>query len=188
MRVDLTNIFVALFLTILGYYYGLSNGEFSVDKLLSVSNLTVSFCALIVAIKALSAWKNQFQHQEQYKSLVSAELCFKIYCSSEYKVKEECLKARQKQGIEFSLPMNMVDQRNDKKRDYQKSWKELEIHCRDFVQNNSYLSPDNIGKKYTKAILDLHLELYKPYECNFDKYHEFIFKKGEDTFHNYRSR
>jgi hypothetical protein len=188
MRVDLTNIFVALCLTILGYYYGLSNGGFSVEDLLPVSNLIVSFCALVIATKALSTWKNQFQHQGQYKSLVSAESCFKIYCTFEEKVKVECLKARRKQGVDFDLPMDMIELRNDKERDYQKSWGELKIHCRGFVNKNSFLAPDNVGGKYLEAIQELHLDTYRPHECSFNKYHEVISKKGEKTFHYTRSR
>ena len=101
---------------------------------------------------------------------------------------EECFKARQKQGVDFDPPMDMIEQRNDKKRDYQKSWGELKIHCRGFVNKYSCLTPDNVGGKYLKALQELHLDTYKPHESSFNKYHQFISKKGEKIFHHYRSR
>jgi hypothetical protein len=188
MKIDITNIIVALFLAIAGYYFGASHSNLLVFDIFPALSLIVSACTLFIGQQALNSWKNQFKHQEQYKSLVNAEKCFRSYCISEEELRAECIKRRSEHGVNFELPMQYSDAVNRKKFEYQQAWDELAITCADFIKDNIWLTPDAISKGYISEIVQIHDDDFTPQKSNFYEMHGANLTSGKKVFHDYRAQ
>ncbi|WP_426357865.1 hypothetical protein ACPUVO_15620 [Pseudocolwellia sp. HL-MZ19] len=158
------------------------------NEIFSVLGLIVSVCTLCVAQQALGTWRNQFKHQEQHRSLLNAEECFKKYCASEEKLRVECIKMRSKQGVDFIFPIGDADLRNIKQREYQRSLDELVITYPKFVRKNVSLAPDELSKLYIETIREIHSDTFNPCNSNFYNMHEYNLKRGVAAFHKYRAK
>ena len=189
MKVDITNICVALFFAMGGMYLGASWGSFIREDIFSFCGIIISIGTLLIANKALNTWKNQFRFQEQYKSLVNAEVKFKNYCISESDLRSYCLDLRHKGGVEFDYSdSEELQQRKFQFVEYLDSWNELKIHCPDFEVTNEFMKPDILSGKYTNISMELSREDYIPYENQFDNWHHQNFRDGVHRFQIYRSK
>ena len=197
---NISNICVVLCFAIFGYFLGLSKSEIVDLDLFSILRVIISVSALIIANQALGTWKSQFKYQEQYKSLVNAETSLKNYLNYQDKVRSIGLKMRQDEvkrchlsapeykGVDFILPDYIINLRNLKQLEYQRSWDELKIHCPDFTRKNQEIEPDVLSRDYLNLFIELSSSDYKIGDSKYMNFHNRIFNKGVKAFHVERSR
>ena len=183
-RFDIINVCVALCLTIFGYSLGVLEDQM-VDISLIFTVIT-SLCGLIIAKQALYTWRNQFKYQEQYKSLIQADIDFNKYCI--FGNDERVISHKRINKAEISDDAYTKDEmpddaylkeKNEIYNNYERSWDELSIHCEDFIRDNAKLSPDNLGKIYLTTSP-------KSKGVDYDKLHEDTIRDGRLTFQTYR--
>jgi hypothetical protein len=200
MKLDITNVCVALCLTILGYFLGASKSEIVDIDLSSILTVIISVSGLMIANQALYTWRAQFKHLERHKSLVAAEISFKNYWNYQDEVRSISLRMRQdavtktdpkmleKTAIDFTLPTYITEQRNLKQLEYQRSWNELKIHCSGFIKKNHELEPDALSKHYRKLAMELHSKNYESGDAKYMNFHDSSFRNGVKAFHVERAK
>ncbi len=183
MKPDITNICVAICIAVLGFYLGLSATHLIKLNFIGVCGVVISICALIVAYQALTTWKNQFKHHEQYKSLVNIEDEFRKYCEAEIEYWHCCLKLRRENGNNYeSSESPELNNRNLMYQNYIHSWNELLIHLPSFKDKRPYYSPKNVQIMFRDLLKRLRSTSYQHENDLPDSEHENIISSGIGSF------
>lgn len=185
MRVDISNVSVAVVCAILGFYAGASKGVIPSLGILEAIGFIVSTATLIIANQGLSSWRNQFKHQVQYKSLLKAKANFEKYWKSEDSVRSSCLRKRRREGLTFELPEADTEYRNNMQRKYQESWNELTVYCPKFVDEYRDIAPDNICRTHLNYINELRTKNFSPSTSDYYSWQNVTHKRARSGFYTY---
>ena len=184
--VGITCFCAAVFFIIIGYCLGVLKTQ--MEDPFPIIRVIMSCCALIIALKALYTWKNQFKYQEQYKSLIQADIDFNKYCifANDDRALSHKRIVKALTSVDISTNDEIPDdaylkEKKEKYTNYVRSWDELSVHCNDFITNNEKLSPDNLGKIYLTTSP-------KSKDVDYDKLHEDTIRDGRLTFQRYRKK
>ena len=188
MRVDISNVSVAVVCAILGFYVGAFKGVIPSLGILEAIEFVVSMATLIIASQALNSWRNQFKHQVQYKSLLKLKANFENYWKSEDSVRSSCMKKRHREGFAFELPETEIDHRNNMQRKYQESWNELTVYCPKFVDEYRDIAPDNICRIHLDYINELRKQNFSPSTSDFYDWQNIMKKRAISGFYTYLSK
>lgn len=185
MKVDISNVTVAVVFAILGFYAGDSKVVIPNLGIPEAIELVVSVATLIIASQALNSWRKQFKHQIQYKTLLKVKDSFEEYWKAEDRVWTSFMKKRHLDGFTLDLLETEFNYRNDMQREYQESWDELAVYCPKFVDEYCDIAPDNISRIH----LDYINEQLKPNlsssTSGFDNWQNKIIKRARSGFYTY---